>query len=152
MFESFAEHHVTCGEVDIHARAGGKGPPVLLLHGFPQNLFEWGRVAPLLAERYTVVCADLRGYGQSGKPAGEGETYSFRAMARDQATLMVALGFPRFHLIGPDRGARTAHRMALDHPQSIRSLALLDIVPTPVMFAEANADSARAYWHWYFLQ
>ena len=151
MFEGFKEHMVSC-EVDIHARVGGRGPPVLLLHGFPQNLFEWARVAPLLAGRYTVVCTDLRGYGQSGKPAADGDTYSFRAMARDQVAVMHALGFDRFHVIGHDRGARTAHRMALDHPKAVRSLSLLDIVPTLDMFASTNAEVARAYWHWFFLQ
>ncbi len=151
MFEGFKEHLVSC-EVDIHARVGGQGPAVLLLHGFPQNLFEWARVAPLLAEHYTVVCTDLRGYGKSGKPAAEGDAYSFRAMARDQVAVMNALGFDRFHVVGHDRGARTAHRLTLDHPKAVLSLSLLDIVPTLEMFANANAEVARAYWHWFFLQ
>ena len=151
MFEGFKEHLVPC-EVDIHARVGGQGPALLLLHGFPQNLFEWARVAPLLAGRYTVVCTDLRGYGKSGKPPSEGDAYSFRAMARDQVAVMTALGFDRFHVVGHDRGARTAHRLALDHPKAVLSLSLLDIVPTLEMFANANAEMARAYWHWFFLQ
>ena len=151
MFEGFKEQLVSC-EVDIHARVGGQGPAVLLLHGFPQNLFEWARVAPLLAEHYSVVCTDLRGYGKSGKPAAEGNAYSFRAMARDQVAVMNALGFDRFHVVGHDRGARTAHRLALDHPKAVLSLSLLDIVPTLEMFANTNAEVARAYWHWFFLQ
>lgn len=151
MFEGFKELMVA-GEVDIHAQVGGQGPAVLLLHGFPQNLFEWARVAPLLAERYTVVCTDLRGYGQSGKPDAGDDAYSFRAMARDQVAVMHALGFDRFHVVGHDRGARTAHRLALDHPEAVLSLALLDIVPTLEMFASTSAEVARAYWHWFFLQ
>lgn len=152
MFEEFEERTISCAAVDIQARVGGQGPAVLLLHGFPQNHFEWAHVAPLLAQRYTVVCADLRGYGHSGKPPSDGDAYSFRAMARDQVEVMNALGFEHFHVIGHDRGARTAHRMALDHPQAVLSVSLLDIVPTLDMYAGSNADVGRAYWHWFFLQ
>jgi haloacetate dehalogenase len=113
----------------------------------------WAKVAPALATHFTVVCADLRGYGDSAKPrcAPDNANYSFRAMASDQAGLMKALGFDRFHVVGHDRGGRTAHRMALDHPDAVVSLAVLDIVPTHAMFMEANRHLAGAYWHWYFL-
>lgn len=154
MFEGFERGTRRVGEVDIHYVMAGSGPPVLMLHGFPQNLALWARVAPRLAERYTVVCADLRGYGDSSKPepAADLHNYSFRAMAQDQAGLMRALGFPRFHLIGHDRGGRTGYRMALDHPEAVRSLAVLDIAPTYAMYAYVDHQVAAAYWHWYFLQ
>ncbi|MES2940566.1 MAG: alpha/beta hydrolase [Pseudomonadota bacterium] len=142
------------GDTLIHARVGGEGPPLLLLHGFPQNLWMWSQVAPLLAKHYTVVCADLRGYGDSGKPPASADlmNYSFRAMAQDQVDLMRHLGWDRFDVVGHDRGARTTYRMALDHPERVRSMAVLDIVPTDVMFGRVDAKLARAYWHWYFLQ
>ena len=113
----------------------------------------WARVAPILAADFTVVCADLRGYGDSSKPkcAPDRSNYSFRAMAGDQIGLMQALGFDRFHVVCHDRGGRTAHRMALDHPDVVVSLAVLDIVPTHAMFTETNRHVAGAYWHWYFL-
>jgi haloacetate dehalogenase len=132
---------------------GGGGPPVLLLHGYPQSLALWGGVAPILAEGFTVVCADLRGYGDSSKPKGASDSsnYSFRTMAGDQVTLMHRLGFDRFHLVGHDRGGRTGHRMALDAPAVVESLAVLDIAPTYSMFMETNRQVAGAYWHWYFL-
>ena len=132
---------------------GGSGPPVLLLHGYPQSLALWSSVAPILAERFTVVCADLRGYGDSSKPKGapDSSNYSFRVMAGDQVTLMHRLGFDRFHLVGHDRGGRTGHRMALDAPDVVQSLAVLDIAPTHSMFMETNRHVAAAYWHWYFL-
>jgi len=153
MFEGFEEKMVDVGGVDIACVVGGKGPPVLLLHGFPQCKEMWARVAPLLAERFTVVCADLRGYGASAKPRclPDRSNYSFRAMAADQLSLMRKLGFDRFHLIGHDRGGRTGHRMALDHPEALLSLAVLDIVPTHAMFMDTNRRVAGAYWHWYFL-
>jgi haloacetate dehalogenase len=142
------------GDTLIHAKVGGSGPPLLMLHGFPQNLSMWSHVAPLLARHYTVVCADLRGYGDSGKPPASADlmNYSFRAMAQDQVDLMRHLGWDSFAVVGHDRGARTTYRMALDHPQRVRSLALLDIVPTDLMFGRVDAKLARAYWHWYFLQ
>jgi haloacetate dehalogenase len=123
------------------------------LHGFPQNMAMWARVAPELAKRYTVVCADLRGYGDSGKPKclPDCSNYSFRAFAADQVGLMRKLGFPRFHMIGHDRGARTGHRMALDYPEVVLTLTLMDIVPTYTMFMETNQKVAGSYWHWYFL-
>jgi haloacetate dehalogenase len=155
LFSGFETRLVDVGDGQfIHCTVGGSGPPVLLLHGFPQDRFMWGHVAPLLAANYAVVCADLRGYGASFKPVGAADhsNYSFRAMADDQVALMRSLGYHRFHLVGHDRGARTGHRLALDHPQSLLSLAMLDIVPTYVMFNEVNPAVARAYWHWYFLQ
>ena len=153
MFESFRRETVV-SEVAINTVIGGAGDPLLLLHGYPQNLAMWARVAPLLASDYTVVCTDLRGYGDSDKPLQSEDlvNYSFRRMAQDQVDVMRELGFDRFHVIGHDRGARTAHRMALDHPEVVRSLAVLDIVPTFDMFDRVDAVTARAYWHWYFLQ
>ncbi len=153
MFATFDRRTVEVGDATIHCAVGGSGPPVLLLHGFPQSMAMWGRVVPILAQRFTVVCADLRGYGDSSKPrcAPDRSNYSFRTMAHDQVRLMKALGFERFHVIGHDRGGRTGHRMALDCPEVVASLAVLDIVPTHAMFMETNRHVAGAYWHWYFL-
>lgn len=152
MFSSF--HNATYrGEVDISYCHGGSGPPLLLLHGYPQNKYLWMHVAPRLAREFHVVCADLRGYGESGKPDSTAlAAYSFRAMARDQRELMQGLGFDRFKVAGHDRGGRTAWRMAMDHPCEVEALALLDIVPTSAMFDELNAEIAATYWHWFFLQ
>ncbi|WP_425416374.1 alpha/beta fold hydrolase [Oricola indica] len=153
MFEGFRNEVVRVDGVDIACVIGGVGPPVLLLHGFPQSKEMWARVAPKLAANFTVVCSDLRGYGASSKPHGlpDNSNYSFRAMADDQVGLMEQLGMERFHLIGHDRGGRTGHRMALDHPDKILSLAVLDIVPTLAMFLDTNHRVVGAYWHWYFL-
>ena len=154
LFEGFRRGLVDVGGgIKINHVIGGEGEPVLLLHGFPQNLSMWARVAPTLAQRSTVICADLRGYGDSSKPEmlSDGSNYSFRAMAADQIALMQSFGFETFHVIGHDRGGRTGHRMALDHPHVVRSLSVLDIVPTYSMFMETTKDVAAAYWHWYFL-
>jgi haloacetate dehalogenase len=153
MFEGFERKKVDIAGLSINCAVGGNGPPVLLLHGFPQNLAMWARVAPLLAKKFTIVCADLRGYGDSSKPkcAADHSNYSFRAMAADQVALMKKLGFERFHAVGHDRGGRTCHRMALDRPDAVISLAVLDIVPTYAMFMDTNRFVAGAYWHWYFL-
>ncbi len=126
---------------------------MLLLHGFPQNMAMWARVAPQLAGQFTVVCADLRGYGDSAKPRclPDRSNYSFRAMAADQLGLMRRLGFERFHLVGHDRGGRTGHRLALDHPDAVLSLTVMDIVPTYAMFMDTSRKVAGSYWHWYFL-
>lgn len=131
---------------------GGSGPPVLLLHGYPQTKALWAQVAPLLAQEYTVVCADLRGYGDSFKPENTADNapYSFRAMAQDQVTLMAALGFDHFHLVGHDRGGRTAHRLALDH-DCLLSLTLMDIIPTLLAYDQTDMRFAQTYWHWFFL-
>jgi haloacetate dehalogenase len=153
MFEGFKFQTIDAGGVAIRCASAGSGPPVLLLHGFPQNLAMWAGIAPRLVERHTVVCADLRGYGDSAKPKclPDKSNYSFRAMAADQVALMSRLGFERFHVIGHDRGGRTGHRMALDHPGSVLSLAVLDIVPTYAVFMDTNRHIAGGYWHWYFL-
>lgn len=153
MFEGFARHRIDTGEVTINCVVGGSGPAILLLHGYPQSLAEWAKVAPILAESFTVVCADLRGYGDSDKPAAlpDHSNYSFRAMAADQVRLMAALGHERFHVAGHDRGARTAHRMALDWGDRVASLAVLDIVPTHDMYSRVTKRLAQTYWQWYFL-
>ena len=153
MFEGFERNIIDVNGLDVAYAIGGKGPPVLLLHGFPQTMAMWAKVAPLLAECFTVVCADLRGYGGSGKPRclPDFSNYSFRAMADDQFGLMRQLGFERFHVVGHDRGGRTAHRMALDHTDALVSLTVIDIVPTHAMFMDTNRKVAGAYWHWYFL-
>jgi haloacetate dehalogenase len=154
MFEGFARKKVDVGGgVTINCVVGGEGPPVLLLHGMPQCLAMWAKVAPQLTKKYTVVCADLRGYGDSSKPknAADNANYAFRVMALDQVRLMETLGHKHFHLVGHDRGARTSYRMALDHPGVIQTLAVLDIVPTYAMFRDTDRHSARMYWHWFFL-
>ena len=137
------------GQEIAYAR-GGSGPPVLLLHGFPQTHAMWHQIAPRLAEEFTVIAADLRGYGASSKPPDMTD-YGFRDMAQDQVALMAGLGFDTFHVIGHDRGGRTAHRMALDHPDRLRSLAVMDIVPTHLLLAELTKEVAAAYYHWFFL-
>lgn len=153
MFEGFKTGTLTTNGTTIAYAAGGSGPPVLLLHGFPQNKAMWAKVAPILAKHYTVVCADLRGYGDSAKPRGlpDHSNYSFRTFAADQVGLMRALGADQFHMLGHDRGGRTGYRMALDHPDRVLSLAVMDIVPTYTMLEETNRRVASAYWHWYFL-
>ncbi|WP_323769381.1 alpha/beta hydrolase [Antarctobacter sp.] len=134
----------------IAYETGGHGPPLLLLHGFPQTRAMWAEVAPLLAKDFTVICPDLRGYGESGKPTGVGN-YSFREMARDQVSLMRHLGHESFHVAGHDRGGRTAHRMALDAPQTVRTLTVMDIVPTHRLLNDLTYKVAKAYYHWFFL-
>jgi haloacetate dehalogenase len=153
MFEGFTRQSVAVDGTDIACVVGGSGPPVLLLHGFPENMAMWTRVAPQLAGQFTVVCADLRGYGDSAKPRclPDRSNYSFRAMAADQLGLMRRLGFERFHLVGHDRGGRTGHRLALDRPDAVLSLTVMDIVPTYAMFMDTSREVAGSYWHWYFL-
>ena len=140
-------------QIHINALVGGSGPPLLLLHGHPQTLAMWHKVAPALAERFTVVAADLRGYGDSSKPAGalDHANYSKRVLAQDQLTLMRTLGFNRFDLLAHDRGARVAHRLAVDHGAAVSRLILLDIAPTLSMYQQTSEAFARAYWHWFFL-
>lgn len=132
---------------------GGDGPPLLLLHGHPQTHATWCKVAPALAQRFSVVAPDLRGYGDSDKPPGGDDHagYSKRAMARDQALLMERLGFTRFSLVGHDRGARVAHRLALDHAERVERVALLDIAPTATMYARTDKAFATRYFWWFFL-
>jgi haloacetate dehalogenase len=153
VIKGFEHKRVRVEGIDIACSIGGSGPPVLLLHGFPQSRAMWMRVAPRLAEQFTVVCADLRGYGDSAKPRclADRSNYSFRAFANDQIGLMRSFGFERFHLVGHDRGGRTGHRMALDHPDAVLSLTVMDIVPTYAMLMDTNRKVAGAYWHWYFL-
>ena len=153
MFEGFERVRVEREGATIEGVRGGEGPPVLLLHGYPQTHAMWHLVAPLLAGSFTVVATDLRGYGDSSKPEdGEDHAgYSKRAMALDQVVLMRELGFDSFAVVGHDRGGRVAHRMALDHPERVAKLAVLDIVPTHYVFATANTNLATAYYHWFFL-
>ncbi len=136
---------------EIACSTGGSGPAVLLLHGFPQTRTLWGKVAPLMADHFTVITADLRGYGGSSKPEGVGN-YTFREMGRDMAALMAHLGHDRFHLVGHDRGARVAHRMALDDSEGrIDRLVLMDIVPTHHLLSDLTRQVAASYYHWFFL-
>lgn len=128
----------------------GSGPPVLCLHGFPQTRAMWRPIARVLADRFTVVCADLRGYGGSSKPI-DVAACSFRDMAADQVALMRSLGFDQFHAVGHDRGARTVYRMALDHPAALKSMTLMDIVPTHLLLDQLTQHVARSYYHWFFL-
>ena len=153
MFEGFHSGRIATSETTIHAVWAGAGPPLLLLHGFPQTHVMWHLVAPRLARRFTVVCADLRGYGASGCPPSTPDhaPYSKRAMARDMVTVMARLGFERFAVAGHDRGARVAYRLALDHPAQVTRLAVLDILPTAVAWELADARFALAYWPWSLL-
>jgi haloacetate dehalogenase len=154
LFKGFEARWVRTNGADIFLRHGGKGPPLLLLHGNPQTLTCWHKVALPLASRFHVVAADLRGYGDSVGPTDGGAdhvNYSFRAMAQDQVDVMAALGHDRFFLAGHDRGARTAHRLALDHPDRVRKLALLDILPTRYVWDHASREWALNSWHWSFM-
>lgn len=153
MFEGFETADVETSGARIHLVHGGEGPPLLLLHGYPQTHVIWHKIAAQLAERFTVVACDLRGYGDSAKPPGgdNHEAYSKRAMALDQVEVMAHLVFDRFAVAGHDRGARVAHRLALDHPERVSRLAVLDIAPTRKMFAETNQSFATDYYHWFFL-
>jgi len=153
LFPGFAARRISTSGTEIHCVVGGSGPPLLLLHGYPQTHAMWHRVAPALAREFTVVCADLRGYGDSGKPASDAThaAYSKRAMAQDMVEVMRELGFARFRLAGHDRGGRVAHRLCLDHPDAVERVAVLDISPTRTMFAETDQAFATAYYHWFFL-
>ena len=153
MFDGFERATRTVDGNPIHYVRGGSGAPLLLLHGYPQTHVIWHRVAPRLAQRFTVVAPDLRGYGDSGKPpsAADHAPYSKRAMAAEQAALMTALGFECFAVAGHDRGGRVAYRMAIDHPHRITKLATLDMVPTSATFAAVDKAMAMATWHWFFL-
>nr|WP_235401363.1 alpha/beta hydrolase [Rubrobacter aplysinae] len=140
------------GEAEIRVRHAGSGPPLLLLHGNPQTHAMWHRIAPRLAEDFTVVAADLRGYGDSSKPptTPDHAPYSKREMAKDQISVMRHFGFERFNVCGHDRGGRCAYRMALDHPERVAKLAVLDIIPTGEAFRRADMAFALGYWHWFF--
>ena len=152
-FPGFVSHDVETTRGAVRAVVGGSGPPVLLLHGYPQSLLMWRAVAPLLAERHTVVATDLAGYGASFRPAPTEDhaAHGKRAMAADQVEAMAALGFGSFAVAGHDRGGRVAYRMALDHPDAVERAAVLDIVPTGEVWWRADAALARGYWHWAFL-
>lgn len=153
LFPGFRLLDVATSGARIRVRTGGEGPPLLLLHGYPQTHALWHKVAGRLKDRFTLVCADLRGYGDSGKPPTDAEhaPYSKRAMAQDMAEVMTALGHRRFFVGAHDRGARVTHRLALDHEERVLRLATLDIAPTREMYAHTSDAFARAYWHWFFL-
>ena len=152
LFEGFQLEEIVLGDVTLRVRHGGSGPPVLLLHGHPRTHVTWHRVAPLLAPHHTVVCPDLRGYGRSSKPptVPDHSTYSKRAMAADMVALMRRLGHERFSVVGHDRGAYVAFRAALDHPEAIERLVIMDAVPIVEALERCNARFAAAWWHWFF--
>jgi haloacetate dehalogenase len=153
LFPGFKRKRIKTSGAAINLVTRGDGPPVLLLHGYPETHAMWHKVAPDLARDYTVVCPDLRGYGDSSKPKGlpDHSNYSKRAMAKDMVEVMSALGHRKFHLVGHDRGARVAHRLARDHGSRVKSLAVLDIVPTLKMYESTSKAFATAYYHWFFL-
>lgn len=151
--EPFAYRRIDTGDVTISAAVAGSGPPLLLLHGYPQTHLMWRHVAPTLARDRTVVVTDLRGYGDSDKPVPDDENarYGKRSMAADQVAVMRELGFDRFDVVGHDRGARVAHRLTLDHPDAVGRLAVLDIVPTRHVLTHVDLGLASGYFHWFFL-
>jgi haloacetate dehalogenase len=153
LFPGFEKRRIKTSGASIHLEVGGEGPPLLLLHGYPQSHAMWHKVAPRLAKEYTVVCPDLRGYGDSSKPKGlpDHSNYSKRAMALDMVEVMESLGYIAFHVVGHDRGGRVGHRMARDHGRRIRSLTVLDISPTLKMYQSTNYSFAKAYYHWFLL-
>lgn len=153
MFTNYAKTKCLVNGVNINFRIGGNGPALLLLHGHPQTHYIWHKVADELAKHFTVVAADLRGYGDSDKPTEpkNQNLYSNRIMAQDMVDLMMQLGFEKFSILAHDRGARVSHRLALDHPNTVKRMILLDIAPTLVMYDQTNREFATAYWHWFFL-
>ena len=153
MFDGFRVFDIDASGARIHGRIGGKGPPLLLLHGNPLTHVMWHKIAPRLAQSYTVVCTDLRGYGDSSKPDGGERSigYSFRTMAQDQVEVMKQLGFERYLVAGHDRGGRVAHRMALDHGPRVEKVAFLDIVPTLHMLSNIPLKWAVDSYHWFFM-
>jgi haloacetate dehalogenase len=153
MFDGFALERIDVGEAELRVRHGGSGPPLLLLHGHPRTHATWHAVAALLAPQLTLVCPDLRGYGESSKPptTADHEPYSKRALARDMAALMRILGHERFAVAGHDRGSYVALRLALDHPAAVAKLAVMDSVPIAEALARCDARFASAWWHWFFL-
>jgi haloacetate dehalogenase len=152
-FPGFKRQQIKTSGATINVRYGGTGSPVLLLHGIPETHVLWRKVAPVLAQNYTLVIADLRGYGDSGKPPGGADHYGYskRAMAQDQVEVMQQLGFGKFAVVGHDRGGRVAHRMALDHVDRVTKLAILDIVPTYKCYQTVNQDFATVFFHWFLL-
>nr|WP_295708220.1 alpha/beta hydrolase [uncultured Halomonas sp.] len=153
MFAGFEKQTRRVNGVDIAYRVGGSGPALLLLHGHPQTHVIWHKVAGTLAQHFTVIAADLRGYGDSSKPDDDAEhlNYAKRTMAADMAELMSALGFAHFKVLAHDRGARVAHRLGVDHAARVERMVLLDIAPTLAMYRGTNEAFARSYWHWFFL-
>src|SRR5688572_13889915 len=153
LFPGFVRTRVRASGATINLVIAGDGPPLLLLHGYPQTHAMWHKVAPALARDYTVVCADLRGYGDSSKPKGVPghANYAKRAMALDMVEVMERLGFLKFHLVGHDRGGRVAHRLARDHGRRVQSLTVLDISPTLKVFQSTSMPLAKAFYHWFFL-
>ncbi len=152
-FKGFERMLIDTGDVKIHTLVGGEGKEViLLLHGHPESYLIWRDIAPSLAEKYTVVATDLRGYGDSSKPKGllDHSNYSKRVMALDQVQVMEKLGFTRYHVVGHDRGARVAHRLMLDHPEKVLTCTMMDILPTYDMYRDTNQEFATKYWHWFF--
>jgi len=152
-FPGFSRQRIATGETEMNLVLGGKGPPLLLLHGYPQTHVMWHKVAPALAAQFTVVAPDLRGYGDSGKPASDAahNVYSKRSTARDMVAVMERLGFKSFFLAGHDRGGRVAHRLTLDHPGRVERLAVLDIIPTRTVFQRVDKALATSTYHWFFL-
>ncbi len=157
MFFEHTTHRIATNGISIHASVSNdrSKPPLLLLHGHPQTHVIWHKVAPALSQHFTLVAADLRGYGDSDKPDSSAEVnhapYSKREMAKDMVGLMAALGFAQFRVLAHDRGARVTHRMLVDHPQAVLRATLLDISPTLAMYSQTNMEFAKAYWHWFFL-
>jgi haloacetate dehalogenase len=153
VFEGFEEFRIEANGIEINGVKGGQGFPLLLLHGYPQTHRMWHKIAPRLAENFRVIASDLRGYGDSAKPLAERDAsnYSKRVMALDQVEVMRALGYDEFILIGHDRGARVSHRLALDFPDRVKKLVLLDIAPTLAMYTATDQAFATAYYHWFFL-
>ena len=155
MFDNFTKTRIKANGVSINLVHGGAGPPLLLLHGYPQTHVEWHKIAPKLAEHYTVVAPDLRGYGDSEKPpAPEGDLsiYCKRTTAQDQVEVMEKLGFELFHVVGHDRGARVGHRMALDHPKRVRTFTSLDVVPSQAAFDHMDSQLSFAWFHWHLMR
>jgi len=155
MFENFINTRINANGVSINLVHGGSGPPLLLLHGYPQTHVEWHKIAPTLAKHYTVVAPDLRGYGDSEKPpAADGDlsVYCKRTTANDQVEVMAKLGFNSFHVVGHDRGARVGHRMALDHPERVRTFTSLDVVPSQAAFDNMDSKLAFAWFHWHLMR
>jgi haloacetate dehalogenase len=153
MLEGFTRTEIETSGARIFTAHGGKGPPLLLMHGNPFTHLSWHKIAPRLAREFTVVCTDLRGYGDSEKPPGGADHsgYSFRAMAQDQVEVMAALGFARFYAAGHDRGARVLHRMCLDHPDKVARAAILDIIPQHHLLNNVTRAFATFSWHWFFM-
>ena len=155
MFEGFEKSRINVDGCNIHAVHGGNGAPLLMLHGYPQSHVEWHKVAPSLAEHYTVVCPDLRGYGDSDKPSSTDadlSTYCKRTTANDQVAVMQSLGFENFHVVGHDRGVRVGLRMALDHPERVLTLTNLDVVPSQEAFENMDSSLAYAWFHWHLMR